>query len=408
MLLDCLHSLISYVEIPYHVHILNNGDVEDHEGKTFQDFINDRYPKEIVSVYDMGENRGWEGAHNWAWSEVITAPAVMVLNDDVVFLPWHRPVVRNMVNYFQHEDVGAIGPVSNVVMGAQQFQTKGLPVVHETTILVGFCCIYKTEALQKISKTEMPWDENLPGGDDLDISIRLRDEGYKLLVDRTAFVYHHGFQTGQRIHGENWNSNNHRVSTDNALIKKHGVKKWLECSQSIASAYEPITVMSDEEGDWIRERVPKGKGLDVGVGANKTVENAIGVDRVAGGDMGQTGGRRGVPSVAEVEADCDDLPFEDESQDFLVARHVLEHLVDTSKTLTEWRRVLKPDGSLILACPNHDVTPTMILDSEHVHAFTPTTLANTLKMHQFHIEDEWASDKNFSFCIKASKNGHLN
>ena len=54
-------------------------------------------------------------------------------------------------------------------------------------------------------------DAKLPGGDDFDVSIRLRNAGYKLLIDPQSFLVHYGFKTGQRVHGGpdirgGWNS----------------------------------------------------------------------------------------------------------------------------------------------------------------------------------------------------------
>lgn len=51
------------------------------------------------------------------------------------------------------------------------------------------------------------------------------------------------------------------------------------------------------------------------------------------------------------------LPFEDGSVDLLYASHVLEHLAtaEVPETLREWRRVLRPGGSLLVAVPDLDL-----------------------------------------------------
>lgn len=46
------------------------------------------------------------------------------------------------------------------------------------------------------------------------------------------------------------------------------------------------------------------------------------------------------------------LPYRDESIDVVVAGEVLEHVVDTAGFAREVRRVLKPDGALVLSTPN--------------------------------------------------------
>jgi len=49
--------------------------------------------------------------------------------------------------------------------------------------------------------------------------------------------------------------------------------------------------------------------------------------------------------------DLQQLPFDDESYDFIFASHVLEHIPDDEKAISEIRRVLRPDGIAVLPVP---------------------------------------------------------
>jgi SAM-dependent methyltransferase len=49
--------------------------------------------------------------------------------------------------------------------------------------------------------------------------------------------------------------------------------------------------------------------------------------------------------------DLQDLPFEDKSYDFVFASHVLEHIPNDEKAISEIRRILKPNGIAILPVP---------------------------------------------------------
>lgn len=49
-----------------------------------------------------------------------------------------------------------------------------------------------------------------------------------------------------------------------------------------------------------------------------------------------------------------DVQFADETFDFVIANHVLEHVADDRRALTEIRRVLKKDGRAILQTPYSD------------------------------------------------------
>lgn len=55
--------------------------------------------------------------------------------------------------------------------------------------------------------------------------------------------------------------------------------------------------------------------------------------------------------IADVMADICDLPFEDNSFDFIICNHVLEHIPDDRKAMRELYRVLEYGGIAILQVP---------------------------------------------------------
>ncbi len=55
--------------------------------------------------------------------------------------------------------------------------------------------------------------------------------------------------------------------------------------------------------------------------------------------------------IVDVKADILDLPFEDNSFDIILCNHVLEHIIDDSKAMSELYRVLKPNGMGIFQIP---------------------------------------------------------
>lgn len=55
--------------------------------------------------------------------------------------------------------------------------------------------------------------------------------------------------------------------------------------------------------------------------------------------------------LADVKADICELPFQDESFDFILCNHVLEHIPDDTKAMQEIFRILKKGGTAILQIP---------------------------------------------------------
>ncbi len=55
--------------------------------------------------------------------------------------------------------------------------------------------------------------------------------------------------------------------------------------------------------------------------------------------------------IVDIKADILDLPFEDNSFDIIFCNHVLEHIKDDHKAMTELYRVLKPKGMGIFQIP---------------------------------------------------------
>ncbi|MDP6908310.1 MAG: class I SAM-dependent methyltransferase, partial [Flavobacteriales bacterium] len=55
--------------------------------------------------------------------------------------------------------------------------------------------------------------------------------------------------------------------------------------------------------------------------------------------------------LADVKCDIQNMPFDDNSFDVIFCNHVLEHVEDDYKAMSELFRVLKPDGFAILQVP---------------------------------------------------------
>jgi SAM-dependent methyltransferase len=62
------------------------------------------------------------------------------------------------------------------------------------------------------------------------------------------------------------------------------------------------------------------------------------------------------PAVVNIVALGDDLPFRDNSLDYVLSSHVVEHFYDPVKALREWHRVIRPGGYIFIIAPHMDRT----------------------------------------------------
>lgn len=209
----CLASIKRWTYGPaYHVWVINNGAL----GTC-------KWAEALgVNVLESGANLGWTGALALGLDHS-DCEHVCFLNDDTLIPPSSRHWLATMLRHFDTERVGAVGPATNVCIGSQSIFDNAAPLTATVPYLVGFCLLLSRSVLDDVGGV----DASLPGGDDMDLSIRLRKNNFLLLADKRVFIYHHGFVTGQKVYGRptapgGWNSPQYGRMVHDALLRKHG------------------------------------------------------------------------------------------------------------------------------------------------------------------------------------------
>lgn len=98
------------------------------------------------------------------------------------------------------------------------------------------------------------------------------------------------------------------------------------------------------------------RGIEIGASShNRFYLDAINVDRFAGEDTVYKRAERKLAlhtAKVDVVAPGDDLPFAENSYDFVFASHVIEHFPDPLKALYEWVRVAR--RFVVVIAPHRD------------------------------------------------------
>jgi dolichol-phosphate mannosyltransferase len=104
-------------------------------------------------------------------------------------------------------------------------------------------------------------------------------------------------------------------------------------------------------------------------------------------------------SIPVLQGSAFALPFKDHSFDCVISSEVIEHIPFDDSLFTEMRRVLKPDGTLILGTPDYATWGWNIIEpvygflipggykDEHITHYTRATLTDIVKRHGFEVEE---------------------
>lgn len=137
-----------------------------------------------------------------------------------------------------------------------------------------------------------------------------------------------------------------------------------------------------------------GNGVDIGSSGNPVVPWAIQLDLPIEEYLRYSAIR---PDTAiHWRGDGRDLPFRDNTLDWIHSSHVLEDFEDWAQPLAEWDRCLKLGGYMIIAVPDHDRFRAAVAAGQgdncaHKHESRPGELSELLKTYRT-IKDMFVND----------------
>ena len=194
---ECIESLLNTTPVDVEIIVVDNASTD-----TTLELV-DAYPHERIKQIRNPANIGYALAMNQG---ILASSGKIIISmnpDSQVFPDWFAHFEAALECKF----VGAAGPLSDRVSG-DQFVGRFLRAGHtpkisdlwsymasthsgetaETRLLVGFCIGYRREFLDETGLLD---EELVLGCDDLEMSWRIRNHKYKLLIMLDTFVRHH-------------------------------------------------------------------------------------------------------------------------------------------------------------------------------------------------------------------------
>lgn len=195
----CLAALAEQRAVaPFEIVVVDNGSTDQTAA------VADRAGARVVR---LTENRGFAGGVN-AGLRAARGRIVVVLNNDTMPAPH---MLRHLLDALDaHPDIAAVGPTSNAVKGPARLaigdrgataagridierELAGVPALQDVPTLSGLCIAMRRDRWRSAAG----FDERFGAGnfEDDDLCLRLRIEGWRLVIARRAFVHHLGHRS---------------------------------------------------------------------------------------------------------------------------------------------------------------------------------------------------------------------
>lgn len=182
-------------------------------------------------------NTGFAGG-NSIGCQSATGDYIILLNNDTILSPgWVYRLIKPLI---ENEEYGMAGPVSNSVGNDQMLDFfVGDPIhgadklwlnefykvykgqYYETELLGFYCVAIKREVYDLVGDLDISYGIGM--FEDDDYCERVKEQGYKLIVVRDAFVYHHGSASFKKIESSTYQQVWER---NKALFEKKWGRSW--------------------------------------------------------------------------------------------------------------------------------------------------------------------------------------
>lgn len=243
--IPCLNSVFEKTDGEFEVVVVDNNSVDG-----TVDYLHSIAQEEPrLKVIVNKENLGFAGGNNIGVKRSVGSTVVLLNSDTIVTQGW----LRKLNKALEDKEVGLVGPISNSVGNEQMIYTAGNSTeaiiesgieytnyceenIFETDRLGFFCVAMKRKILSEVGLL----DENFGLGffEDDDFCIRVKQAGYKLVCYESAFVYHKGGGSFNKLKGKTkaLMARNKKLLEDKHSFK-YKVRRMRELQLGVVSEY---------------------------------------------------------------------------------------------------------------------------------------------------------------------------
>lgn len=194
---QCVDSIGRHTDLTYEIIIVDNASTDG--TAEYLNGVGGRVRYRILE-----KNRGFAGATNIGMMMAKGTTLVLLNNDTIVTARW----LNNMLNCLNSDPkIGMVGPVTNYISGEQRIEVpytkvKDMPRFaqhfnipdpskwQQTDRLAGFCLLLRRELWERTGFLDEGYE--VGNYEDDDYNIRVRLQGYLLVIARDTFIHHYG------------------------------------------------------------------------------------------------------------------------------------------------------------------------------------------------------------------------
>jgi GT2 family glycosyltransferase len=353
---QCLNSILKYTPQDLYELIIIDNHSEDGTVQYLKEFQKSNKNINIKLIFNE-ENLGFPKGCNLGIKESNKKFILFLNNDTVVTNNW----LLNLLNCINtSNDIGAVGPVTNycsnyqsininynnleeMQLFAKQYNISDERLWEERLNLIGYCLLVRRKVLDEIGY----FDENFSPGnyEDDDLSLRIFNAGYKLILCKDTFIHHHG--------SKSFSSNNNFLELLERNSKKFENKWGFNRDYSLFIRNDLINLIPEN----ISQDNNNLNFLEVGCACGATllkIKNIYKNANLYGIELNKSAAKIASQFAEILIGDVEnlDIHYPKGFFNYILLPDILEHLKDPWTFLKKIKFYLDDNGSILSSIPN--------------------------------------------------------